>query len=259
MAFENGDIGYFLANNAPVRKHEKPYTGCKVLDGTKRDDDWIGWLPAKKLPRVVNPKKGYIVTANNRQMPDNIHLDVGATITSTIRAQRITELIQKGIDSGHKFDYRDMQLIQNDTVDLMARDITPNVSKLAFAILDELDEKSQQQAIEAISYLNLWYGEMSEQSVGATVFSTWQFFFYNTLLTEQIPDDNIRLALVGNYPFIDFVQRMIHTLATDPENEKFNRVCRGGFPEYKGKKHCIYNIAKSMAMAIDFLQKEVSP
>lgn len=60
--------------------------GCRVLDGTTRHHDWIGYLPAKDLPRVVNPKKGYIVTANNRQMPDNVKSDVGATITSTIRA-----------------------------------------------------------------------------------------------------------------------------------------------------------------------------
>ena len=63
-------------------------------------------------------------------MPDNIKHDYGSTITSTIRAQRITELIKKGISSGHKFDYKDMLTIQNDTVDLMARDISPLVSKI---------------------------------------------------------------------------------------------------------------------------------
>jgi penicillin amidase len=85
----------------------------------------------RDLPRVINPKKGFIVTANNRQMPDNVNIDAGATITSTIRAQRITELIQKGINANHKFDYNDMLTIQNDTVDLMARDIVPLVTKLS--------------------------------------------------------------------------------------------------------------------------------
>lgn len=111
MAFDNGDIAYFLGSNIPLRKHSKPYVGCRVLDGTKTDDDWVGFMHPKKLPRVINPKKGYIVTANNRQMPENVANDVGATITSTIRAQRITELIQKGIDAGHKFDYKDMLTI----------------------------------------------------------------------------------------------------------------------------------------------------
>lgn len=82
-----------------------------MLDGTKSDDDWVGFVKPIDLPRVINPKKGFIVTANNRQMPDNIPTDLGATITSTIRAQRITELIQKGIDAGHKFDYKDMLTI----------------------------------------------------------------------------------------------------------------------------------------------------
>ena len=97
IAFENGDIAYLLAHNAPVRKHSKPYTGCRVLDGTKTDDDWIGFVKPKDITRVINPKKGYIVTANNRQMPDNVISDIGATISSTIRAQRITEMIEAGI------------------------------------------------------------------------------------------------------------------------------------------------------------------
>lgn len=50
----------------PLRKSSKPYSGCRVLDGTVSDNDWIGWVKPKDLPRVINPKKGYIVTANNR-------------------------------------------------------------------------------------------------------------------------------------------------------------------------------------------------
>lgn len=66
VAFANGDIGFYLANNIPIRKNSKPYTGCRVLDGTTSDNDWIGFVKPTDLPRVINPKKGYIVTANNR-------------------------------------------------------------------------------------------------------------------------------------------------------------------------------------------------
>jgi penicillin amidase len=51
-----------------------------VLDGTKTDDDWIGFISPKDLPKVINPKKGFIVTANNRQMPENVKHDIGASI-----------------------------------------------------------------------------------------------------------------------------------------------------------------------------------
>ena len=66
LAFSNGDIAFYLANNIPIRKSSKPYSGCRILDGTTSENDWIGFVKPTDLPRVINPKKGFIVTANNR-------------------------------------------------------------------------------------------------------------------------------------------------------------------------------------------------
>ena len=107
--------------------------------------------------------------------------------------------------------------------------------------------------------LKTWYGDMHETSVGATVYATWQYYFMSSLLNTQIKDDAVRLALIGNYPFIDYVQRLVHTMVEDPENERFNQICSGAFPEYKGKKQCLYNIARSMSETYKFLSTEVSP
>lgn len=127
----SGDIAFYLANNFPKRRHDKVYTGCQVLDGTTSEDDWVGWVKPRDLPLIVNPKKGFFVTTNNRQMPDNVKSDIGATSNSNTRARRATEMIQAGIDSGHKFDYKDMLTIMNDTVDVNARDNMPMILNLA--------------------------------------------------------------------------------------------------------------------------------
>lgn len=84
--------------------------------------------------------------------------------------------------------------------------------------------------------LKTWYGDMHEDSVGATMYATWDYYFRSSLLNTLIKDDAVRLPLIGNYPFIDYVQRLIHTMVEDPENERFNLICSGAFPEYKGKK-----------------------
>lgn len=42
VAFDNGDIAYYLMASAPKRKQDIPYIGCYVLDGTTSDNDWIG-------------------------------------------------------------------------------------------------------------------------------------------------------------------------------------------------------------------------
>lgn len=139
-----------------------------------------------------------------------------------------------------------MLTIQNDTLDIMARDITPIVVNLTRQMFDIIEPQDHDKLEMIVNRLSNWYGDMAENSVGATIYSTWHYMFYQTLLVEKIPEDNVRLALVGNYPFADFVQRMIHTLQDEPENERFNLACLGAFNEYKGKRACMYNMARAM-------------
>jgi acyl-homoserine lactone acylase PvdQ len=53
----------------------------------------------------LNPEKGYISSANNRQMPENSDNDIGATSMATARSQRIDEMISTWIEKGHKITY----------------------------------------------------------------------------------------------------------------------------------------------------------
>jgi len=89
-----GDIAFMMLSPSPIRKNKTPFIGSRILDGTTSEFDWEGFAPIKDLPRSFNPKKGYIVTANNRQVPDNSMFDYGAAQMSTGRAQRIDEMIR---------------------------------------------------------------------------------------------------------------------------------------------------------------------
>jgi penicillin G amidase len=71
MADDSGDIGYILLLSFPNRKDKTPFIGNRVLNGETTAYDWDGLVPGRKLPHSLNPEKGFIVTANNRQMPDN--------------------------------------------------------------------------------------------------------------------------------------------------------------------------------------------
>lgn len=92
----------------PNRRDKTPFIGNRVLNGETTAYDWDGLVPASQLPRSINPDKGYIETANNRQMPDNTIDDIGASIMSTGRAQRIDEMISGWIKAGHKITVEDM-------------------------------------------------------------------------------------------------------------------------------------------------------
>ena len=86
LADTHGDIAYFMLAPTPIRKNKTPFIGSRILDGTTSDFDWEGFVKYQDLPRSINPKKGYIVTANNRQVPDNAKFDYGAAQMSTGRA-----------------------------------------------------------------------------------------------------------------------------------------------------------------------------
>ena len=76
-----------------------------------------------------------------------------------------------------------MLVIQNDTVDMMARDTMPIIAKLAEKMFPSLDKKKAQEAEQAFNRLVSWYGQMSEDSIGASVYAVWQVKFYNTLFS----------------------------------------------------------------------------
>ena len=82
------------------------------------------------LPRSLNPDKGFIVTANNRATSDNAKSDFGSTMISTPRSIRIDEMIRDRIEHDEKFIVEDMTEIQQDLVDVYARDTAPLLTKI---------------------------------------------------------------------------------------------------------------------------------
>jgi acyl-homoserine lactone acylase PvdQ len=55
----------------------------------------------------------------------------------------------------------------------MAREISPLVAKIALSMLSSLNETEIEAAKQIIQILSNWNGDMSEDSIGATVFSTF--------------------------------------------------------------------------------------
>ena len=138
MADNAGDIGYMMLVPFPNRKDKTPFIGNRVLDGSTTAYDWDGLVSISQLPKSFNPKKGFIATANQRQIPDHTTDDIGATSMSTGRAQRIDEIIRGFISQNHKITVEDMQSIQQDDTDVIAREFTPKMIEIAKKVSSEL-------------------------------------------------------------------------------------------------------------------------
>ena len=140
---KDGHIAYFPTGKYPLRE----YDGAKVADGAVTNTVWSNWIDTGKLPALIDPKRGYIVSANQAiyaqaaadllhqgsaiGMPD-LDKDLGGYRAYGHRAKQITDLIEEAKSHG-KISRTDVARIQCDTYSQLGagfRDSPENAQRL---------------------------------------------------------------------------------------------------------------------------------
>jgi len=223
VADNSGNIYYQLLAPMMKRKVETPYLGCRVLDGRTSKFDWTDkMVPITELARSLNPKKGYTSNANNRQAPDHAKYDYGATQMSTGRSVRIDELIREGIAAGHKFTPQDMIDIQLDNIDVFARNMRPNIVKIAESMRRELTKEQQLNLEQALVYYRDWNGDMSEDSITGSIHMHYFMHFFKSLFHKYEPEsEDQRMYISDTYAFQQTYQRLLLEVVEEGEDSHF--------------------------------------
>lgn len=76
----------------PIRKNL--HSGMYIKDGTSSENDWVGLIRGTDKLHVNDPKRGYIVTANNKGATDKYFSGVLDYSIFTGRANRLEQLIE---------------------------------------------------------------------------------------------------------------------------------------------------------------------
>tara|TARA_Y100000748_G_C15502574_1_gene490682 strand:+ start:4503 stop:6896 length:2394 start_codon:yes stop_codon:yes gene_type:complete len=113
-----GNIGWRPAVFLPIRKEGFSLT---PRPGDDPNYDWSGIVPFKKMPFLLNPKKGYIATANNKTIDDTFPYYISGLWADPSRAQQIIARL----DTMEKATVDEMKSIQLDHTSLFAKEITP--------------------------------------------------------------------------------------------------------------------------------------
>jgi hypothetical protein len=80
-----------MPGNIPIRAKGQ---GLVPAPGWTGEYEWTGYIPFDELPFVYNPPTHYIVTANNKVVPDSYPYFISAEWSEPSRAQRISDLLR---------------------------------------------------------------------------------------------------------------------------------------------------------------------
>jgi penicillin amidase len=164
-----GHIGYTASGAIPVRPRAN---GLLPVSGAG-EDDWLGMIPSDELPRVLDPERGYIVTANNRVVSEAYPYSFGLNWDEPYRARRITERILEK----PRLNADDVRAIQLDRKSLQAEELLPLLLDTA-----PLDAASR----DALERLRGWNREMAPESVPASIYAAW------FVELAKMPEDELR-------------------------------------------------------------------
>ena len=160
----NGDIGYWHCGRVPIRA---PGHDPRLPISGTGEYDWLGFLPFSKMPQIINPKKGYLISWNNKPADwwDNGDFPVWGPV---FHMPRIEQLIKP-------YSLMNFEQIRDIAQDIATHDTDAEALKpFLITALDKLDAThADKRILEAGNYLRTWNNHAVNGSVAKTIFDAW--------------------------------------------------------------------------------------
>jgi penicillin G amidase len=203
-----GNIGLQIPGTIPVRA--AGHNGLLPVDGSTSDYEWKGFVPFDDLPRVFNPERGYIATANQAIVPLEYYEQLKEKLSGEFgedsiydfdqdwdygyRGQRIVELLEA--TDKHSID--SFETIQADTKSISAEEIMPFLAELDFG-----DAKYN----DARDWLAGWNFQFDMDSPQAGLYGYfWTSLMHNLYddqLGEALQADGSSMNMWGTFQLMD--------------------------------------------------------
>ncbi|MGE8317740.1 MAG: penicillin acylase family protein [Comamonas sp.] len=172
-----GNIGWIPGGLTPIRPN---WDGLLPVPGDGRFE-WTGYRNGDELPWEFNPARGYVVTANENNVPPQHPLfrhGIGYEWSDPARAQRLHGVFEAQVASGKRFTLQDSERMQNDTMAVPAQRL--------LALLRPL--QGQGNAAAALALLKGWDGNMAADSAAAALFNVWLMESLHPAVAATLPE-----------------------------------------------------------------------
>ncbi|MBS1918642.1 MAG: penicillin acylase family protein [Bacteroidetes bacterium] len=159
FASKSGEIAIWQQAKFPARWYGQ---GLFVMPGEDSSYQWQGYIPQKENPHVINPERGFIVSANQRPVDSTYPYFIPGNYI-TMRGLTIT----RRLEGMEHITPEDMMKLQYDYYNTFAEEARPLLMKY----IRENDLNA-----DGKKYLDMvknWDLQAGPYSTGQTVFTTW--------------------------------------------------------------------------------------
>lgn len=181
-----GNIGYQTPGRMPIRA--AGHDGLMPVDGTTDAYEWRGFIPFDELPRIYNPERDYIVTANQ-------------AVVELAYYEQLAERL--GEDANYLLSYDWSYGQRGERIDQLMTELAPhsvetyqrihgdNLDITAAQILDVLRTVEIEDAAlsEVRDWLTAWDARAEIDSAQAAFYGFFARRLIDNLFTDQLPED----------------------------------------------------------------------
>ena len=238
-ADNQGNIGYQAAAKIPIRSSKHP--GVLPVSGSSGEYEWQGYIPFNQLPSLYNPPTGYVAAANNKTTTDAYPYQFTYDwFHPGYRARSLVTNLNSLIARGKPITVEDMRLLQGDNFSYAAKQL--NVYLAALRPENQFEAK-------VLRYVKKWDARYDQNSIGASIFSTW----YTYLEANTYTDKQIKYRIWGFQFPLKHIESLVKIMK-DPTNKWFDNPDTPNRIETRARvRDDVVKI--SFKMAIEYLKK----
>ncbi len=203
MAFAStdGNISLSIAGRIPLRPEGQ---GEEIESGIDHTTNWQGWIPVEDAPQILNPKRGFVSSANQAPADTTYPYPlIGKRIFEDYRGRIINQVL----DTLTSITIQDMMDLQQNNFSLLASEILPVILR-AVDSSDCLSHHERQIA----KLLSNWNYEYHRDSISPVYFD----LLYDAF--EQLTWDELRNEGV----MLPEEWRLVEIATEDPDNKYFD-------------------------------------
>ncbi len=235
FASNQNDVAIWVNGKFPLRWRDQ---GKFILDGSKAQNDWQGWIPHAHNPHVRNPERGFVSSANqNYTDPTYPYYLTGESLPAE-RGLRINERL----GAMQRATPDSLRSVQNDNFSIQARTLLPALLPL----VTPRDLSAGQ--LDALNRLKTWNLRNDPDRIEPTVFIEWTAALYRAIWQDELGDPATEPTI---FPTSDRTMRMV---LTEPTAKWFDDV------RTPNRRETLAELTlRSFKAATDTLRRQLGP